>query len=205
MRTEAGVYSDQHESPGAGRGITPYFSETLLEIELHPQLNDTWVARTVVFAKKLAQRARHVAGALAANVVRDDHLVIVIEDIAAGCVDGIAIGVHAGLHGQVDAAVDAAELRVVEDVEGLDAELQIAAAVFADGQVLEDGHIEIEIAGPSQIIARPGANATDRRDDNRAGVDVHTRRPSGRANLRIAIQIKACPVGVGTGQALLQA
>src|SRR5262245_33206774 len=128
-----------------------------LEIELHTQLNNTRIARTVVLAKELAQRARHIAGALAANVVRDDYLIIVGEDAAAGRVDGIAARVHAGLHGQIDAAVDTAELRVVEDIERFDAELQIAAAVLANRQVLEDRHIEVEIAGPPQIIARPGA------------------------------------------------
>src|SRR5262245_15799278 len=109
------------------------------EGKFHGELQNSRVARAVIFPKKCPQRARGIRCTLAANVVANDHLVVTGENSVAGEEQLIAVRGSTIRHRQVSARVNAGELCLVEDIEGFQTELDIPALVrITDAEFLED-------------------------------------------------------------------
>src|SRR5438445_12563818 len=122
---------------------------TWLEIHLDAELDDARVAGGIVLAEEVAQRRR---APRRPRVVRD-------LDVVEGVEDGRARG--ARRRGEVRRPVHAHELRVVEDVEGLETELQVAPAATAERDVLEQRQVVVVDAGVAQVVPRIGSDVAD--------------------------------------------
>src|SRR5450432_886149 len=100
------------------------------EIELCRKLENAGVTGGVVLAKERAERS--AAGTT--NAVGNGQSGIVIKDGTAGLARAV---------GDVYCPVYAGELSMIEDVEGLDTQLQIMPALLANGDILRQRQVLI--------------------------------------------------------------
>src|SRR6266581_7639006 len=162
------------------------------EVELYTQLDDAWVARAVRLAEERAEDPRVARGS---QVVRHAQARVVVEDgrpRLPGAVDDVGGG------------VELVELRGVEHVECLDAELQVALAPAAEGEVLEQRYVEVREARVAQVEAVVGTAVVDTGHGEGSGVDPTLPRPvagiAGHPEARL--QAPRVAAGVGAQQPL---
>src|SRR5262249_39369241 len=119
----------------ARRTLSIYGNQTQLsEVNFYSDLDGAWITRAVVFAEELSQRRGRAFDRALPQVVCDHGLAVVVEYPG--------VGIRTDREGR--ACVDAHELRVVENIEGFESELDPSALFrIADVEVLEDRQVSV--------------------------------------------------------------